>query len=344
MSDPRARVAIVGAAGAVGREVISILAARRHPAERLTLFGSARSAGRVVEYGRDGLEIRALEDMGRSEFDFALLCADAGVARSVRAALEGTAAVIIDNSSAFRMDPDVPLVIPEINGDLLTRSTRVVANPNCSTIMMLMAIDPLRAAFGVRGVTVTTYQAVSGAGAAGIAELFEQTRAALTGASAPPSVFPVSCAFNVFEHESTIDPETGFNGEEQKMIAESRRIWNDPQLSVLPTCVRVPVERAHAQSIIVDLGRATTVDRARDALRGPGLMVLPAGEALSPRDAAGRDEVMIGRVRIDPMSGGRRLLLWACCDQLRKGAALNAVQVMERASMLQRAKTPVTSP
>ena len=330
MSESSPSIAIVGAGGAVGREVLSILAARRYPADRLGLFGSARSAGSMVEFGGGVLPIRELDELPAGRFDFALLCADADVARSVRRTLVGTETVIIDNSSAFRMDPDVPLVIPEINGDLLTPSTRVVANPNCSTIMMLLAIDPLRNAFGVRGVTVTTYQAVSGAGAAGIDELYEQTKAALVGITPVPRVFPVSCAFNVFEHESPMNPETGFNGEELKMIAESRRIWNDPQLSVLPTCVRVPVERAHAQSIIVDLGRATTVDRARDALRGPGLMVLPAGEALSPRDAAGRDEVMIGRVRLDPTSGGRRLLLWACCDQLRKGAALNAVQVMER--------------
>jgi len=329
VSEPSPSIAIVGAGGAVGREVLSILASRQHPVDRLGLFGSARSAGNMVEFGGGVLPIREIDELSPGRYDFALLCADAETARSVRGTLAGSETVIIDNSSAFRMDPDVPLVIPEINGALLTPSTRVVANPNCSTIMMLMAIDPLRTAFGVRGVTVTTYQAVSGAGAAGIGELYEQTKAALVGITLEPSVFPVSCAFNVFEHESVMNPETGFNGEEQKMIAESRRIWNDPQLSVLPTCVRVPVERAHAQSIIVDLGRATTVDGARDALRGPGRMVLPAGDALSPRDAAGRDEVMIGRVRMDPCDG-RRLVLWVCCDQLRKGAALNAVQIMDR--------------
>ena len=324
------QIAIVGASGAVGSEAISILASRGHPVQRLRLFGSDRSVGKSIDYLGSTIRIEHLEEITQSENDFVLLCATGDVARSVRDALFDTDTVLIDNSSAFRMDPDVPLVIPEVNAHLLHAGIRLIANPNCSTIMLLVALDPLHKAFGVKSVIVTTYQAVSGAGAAGIDELYLQTRDYLDGSIAPTKVFPRSCAFNVFEHESPIDPATGFNGEESKMIGETQRIWDDSTISVLPTCVRVPVERAHAQSLIVELGCSTTVEDLHKIFSEQGgIEQTPHGRLLTPRDVAGKDGVFVGRVRVDPQSNGRRVMLWICADQIRKGAALNAIQILD---------------
>lgn len=329
MADRCPSIAIVGATGVVGLEALSILESRRCAAEQIQCYGSERSAGSTLPYMGTQLPVSLLDEITESPPEFALLCADAQTARRVRDMLDSTATTIIDNSSAFRMDPDVPLVIPEVNGYLLRSKPSLVANPNCSTIMMLTALQPIREAYGIHNISVTTYQAVSGAGKAGIQELRDQTRAHLDGLDETPTVFPCSCALNVFEHESEIDPETGFNGEETKMILESRRIWNDQTLSVLPTCIRVPVERAHSQSIIVEVGAPVTVDQIRETLRSVGIRVLNHGVALTPRDAAGHDEVFVGRIRIDPLSNGTRVVLWLCCDQIRKGAALNAIQIMD---------------
>ncbi len=324
------RIGIVGARGAVGTEARSILAQRGLPADSVVCFGSARSEGTRVQYGTEPLTIQPSDSTANHELDYILCCADAQAARNVTESLHGSSTTIIDNSSAFRADPDVPLVIPEINADLLTADTRLVANPNCSTIMMLRALDPIRQTFGIQRVCTTTYQAVSGAGRAGIEELHNLTRAYLDQQPAKSSVFPVSCAFNVFEHESSIDPQTGFNGEESKMISETRKIWGIPNLSILPTCVRVPVERAHAQSIIVDLKNQATLPSICEVLRTQSIRVLEPGMPLTPHDAAGGDDVVVGRIRIDPQSQSRRVSLWICCDQIRKGAALNAIQIMDR--------------
>tara|TARA_R110002096_G_scaffold173781_10_gene349221 strand:+ start:185458 stop:186471 length:1014 start_codon:yes stop_codon:yes gene_type:complete len=329
MADRCPSIAIVGATGVVGLEALSILESRRYAAEQIQCYGSERSAGSTVPYMGTQLPVSLLDEFTGSLPEFALLCADAKTARRVREMLDSTRTTIIDNSSAFRMDPDVPLVIPEVNGYLLRSKPSLVANPNCSTIMMLTALQPIREAYGIQNICVTTYQAVSGAGKAGIQELRDQTRAHLDGLDETPTVFPCSCAMNVFEHESEIDPETGFNGEETKMILESRRIWDDQSLSVLPTCIRVPVERAHSQSIIVEVGAPVTVDQIRQTLRSVGIRVLNHGVALTPRDASGHDEVFVGRIRIDPLSNGTRVVLWVCCDQIRKGAALNAIQIMD---------------
>lgn len=322
-------IAVVGATGAVGAEVLSILQQRGCTPDQIRCYGSERSAGNFIPYGGSELTVHPLEQITADPPDFALLCADATTARRVLAMMGDAKSVLIDNSSAFRMESDVPLVIPEVNGETVVGSSRLIANPNCSTIMLVRAIDPLKRAFGLRGITVTTYQAVSGAGRAGIDELYEQTSAAIDGRTVEPSVFPVTCAFNVFEHESEIDPESGFNGEETKMVLETRRILASPDLPVLPTCVRVPVERAHAQSVIVDLDRAVTVEMVRETLVAGGVALCPAGSVLTPRLAAGKEDVVVGRVRLDPSSDGNRVLLWICCDQIRKGAAMNAVQLMD---------------
>jgi len=329
MSSHFPRIAVVGASGAVGMEAISILESRDHPINQLKLFGSDRSSGSSISYLDSAITIQHLDDIAKNEYDFVLLCATSVVAQTVRNQMKKSDAVLIDNSSAFRMDPDVSLVIPEVNVHLLNSDTRLVANPNCSTIMLLTALNPLRVEFGIRNVIVTTYQAVSGAGTAGISELLNQSRAYLNDEHESAHVFPCSSAFNVFEHESAINPETGFNGEESKLINETRRIWNDPGFSILPTCVRVPVERAHSQSVIIELDQPTKMQEIRDALSQTGIVLLPEGYLLTPREAARQDDVFVGRIRIDPQSGGKRVLIWICADQIRKGAALNAIQILD---------------
>jgi aspartate-semialdehyde dehydrogenase len=323
-------IAVVGARGLVGQEALSILAQRGWRAERVRVFGSPRSVGTWIAYGGEQLCIEPIGSIAQDPPDYALLCADTHTALDCEALLREHGTTVIDNSSAFRMHNEVPLVIPGVNGHMLNDRPRLIANPNCSTIMLLTALNPLRAACGIRGLQASTYQAVSGAGRLGLETLREQTRAASKGGPIPDGVFPVPCAFDVFEHESTLDPQSGFNGEESKMIAESRKIWDEPGLSVLPTCVRVPVERAHAQAITLDLGRTCTPDSVLELLRAaPGVAVWSGNRPLTPASISGRDDVFVGRVRVDPCDG-RRVLLWVCCDQIRKGAALNAVQIMDR--------------
>jgi len=261
----------------------------------------------------------------------AILCTSADVSAQIAPQLIDVGVRVVDNSSRFRMRPDVPLVIPEINGHLLSSDPPpcLVASPNCSTIMLLTALDPIRRAFGIESVVVSTYQAVSGAGARGIEELFAETARALHGERPAPSLFPVSCAFNVFLHESARDA-TGHCVEERKMIDESRRIWREPGLDILPTCVRVPVERAHAQSIVITTVASTNVSALTEALRSSSSVQLHDSFALSPRAIARSDQVHVAPIRAAAPEPGRRFALWICCDQLRRGAALNAVECLER--------------
>jgi aspartate-semialdehyde dehydrogenase len=237
---------------------------------------------------------------------------------------------VVDNSSAYRLDPNTPLVVPEVNGELLDDGPMLVANPNCSTILLLLAVEPVRRAFGVRSVIASTYQAVSGAGRAAVEELFSQTRDVLDGKAPSPSAFPVPCAFNVFPHESAVDRETGLNVEESKIIAESRKILALPGLDISPTCVRVPVERCHSQSVTIELERPATRGAVVELFASfPGVAINADPAALvTPRDIAGSDLISISRPRLS--RDGLRLSLWTCGDQLRKGAALNAVQIAER--------------
>lgn len=322
-------IAVVGATGAVGREALSILAARGHPGERIIALASARSAGERLPYGGAWVEVQALaEDFPAC--DAALFCASAEIARIHAPRAVAAGALVVDNSSAFRMDAAVPLVVPEINAGTIG-SSRLIANPNCSTIILLTALNPLRERFGVSRIVVSTYQAVSGAGLEAVAELQAQTRAVLDGGPARPSVFPEPCAFNVFSHESPLDPATGLNGEESKMIAESRRIWNDPDLTLIPTCVRVPVVRAHTQSAVVTLDSPATEAEVRAALAtAPGVTLLDDRDHNcfpTPLGATGGDPVLAGRVRqFSPTEFG----VLIAGDQLRKGAALNAIQILDQ--------------
>ncbi len=333
MSDEQPTIAIVGCTGAVGLEALKILESRKHLAKRIRLYASSRSAGKKQVYRDTHVQIDDSDEIGDLHHDYVLLCSNADVSRQVHKQLAGTQSVLIDNSSAFRMDPEVPLIIPEVNGCLVNRTQRLFASPNCSTVMLLSALNPIREVFGIREVFVSTYQAVSGAGLAAVDELAEQSRLVLDGQRLSPVCFPHISAFNVFEHESAIDPISGMNGEETKMIREAQKIWNDDDLPVVPTCIRVPVERAHSQSIVVELDTNTTVDVVQSVLDRSHLCAHQSARSLTPLDAAGKDGVFVGRVRIVPSSGqsskGSRLLLWICCDQLRKGAALNAIEIME---------------
>jgi aspartate-semialdehyde dehydrogenase len=325
------KVAIVGATGAVGREALAILAARGIPKDRIVPLASERSVGMCLPYGDDAVTVRALTHEAVECCDAAIFAASADIAKEYapRAAAKGV--VIVDNSSAFRAHPDVPLVVPEINAQGI-ESSNLIANPNCSTIIMLLALEPLKRAFGVREITVSTYQAVSGAGIEAVGEMYNQSREKLDAKKLISRVFAEPIAFNVFPHESTMDPDTGLNGEESKMISESRRIWADPALRIFPTCVRVPVERAHSQAIIVTLDEKVTKSKlisAYEGAAGVSLADLKSGPP-TPLKASGRDNVLVGRLRMDPSGDPCRVGLWACGDQLRKGAALNAIQILDR--------------
>ncbi|MCB8932844.1 MAG: aspartate-semialdehyde dehydrogenase [Fimbriimonadaceae bacterium] len=328
------RVAVLGATGAVGREFPKLFEKRGFATSELLLYASERSAGAVVPFRGEDVEVRAIHDRAFEGVDVAFF--SAGAARSKIYAPIATAAgaLVVDNSSAFRMDPSVPLVVPEINGELLTPETRLVAVPNCSAIILLMGVAPLRRLGRLRRLVVSTYQSASGAGAAAMRELVDQTRAVLDGEAPQPKVLPHPYAFNLFSHNTPIDAD-GMNEEEAKVIAESRKILDDPTLAINVTCIRVPVLRAHSESVTVEFeGEAPSVDDVRRVLgESPGVRVVDDREGNHfpmPLEASERDEVLVGRIRRDP-SHPSAICLFLSGDQLLKGAALNAVQIAETA-------------
>lgn len=342
------RLAVVGATGAVGREVLSILEAKRVPASAITALASAKSVGTTIPYAGGHLTIAEATGESFKGIDVAIFAASSGVAKTLVPHAIEAGAVVVDNSSAFRMKADVPLVIPEINGHLVTKAAtkpKLIANPNCSTIIMLMALEPLRRKFGARTIVVSTYQSVSGAGQAGIDALEAEVAACGSrGTGIQPvrhdsSPFPEPCFLNVFSHNSAMDPVTGLNGEEQKMIDESRKIWDFPNLTVSPTCVRVPVMRAHSEAITLRLITPANLEDVFGAYEGfPGVKVVDdraSNRFPTPQKAAHGDDVLVGRFRPDPARARDSLgrtdgwCLFACGDQLRKGAAQNAVQIAE---------------
>lgn len=344
---PFPTITVVGPTGAVGREVLDLLLRGGVPAARIRCIGPDRAVGTQVPYGAAQLAVESLRAEVFVRDGLALLCADADTARSCRELARGSGCMLVDNSAAFRTEPDVPLVVPEVNGsEFDLAACELACNPNCSTILLLVALHPLRRAFGIEELVVATYQAVSGAGAAGIEELFAETRSALDGAPPAPRVFPEPCAFNVWSHESPIDPATGLNGEEAKLVAESRRIWGDPRLRVSPTCVRVPVVRAHTEAVRVTLRTAAREAEIRAALaRAAGIRVVDDrahNDFPTPRKAMACDEVLVGRIRRDPCAevgpdgSSRTWSLLLSGDQLRKGAALNALQVAVLAAAARR--------
>lgn len=321
-------VAVVGATGAVGREMIAVLEQRHFPVGELRLLASPKSAGRSLSaFGRDH-EIRPADTEAFRGVDVALFSAGSEIARTLCPVARKAGALVIDNSSAFRMDPDCPLVVPELNGDTLEGHRGIIANPNCSAILLCMAVAPLHRAAGLVRVIACTYQAVSGAGARAMDELKRQEEAELKGAPLEHRIFPAVIAHNVIPWVTGMNPD-GYTVEETKLRDETRRILGLPGLPLAATCVRVPVLRAHSQAVHVELAKPLAPEEALSLYdKAEGVRAVRDGLP-TPREVAGSDDVVVGRVRLDrAFSPG--LALWCVMDQLRKGAALNAVQIAER--------------
>lgn len=326
-------VAVVGATGAVGQEFLHLFEARNFPIASLKLLASKRSVGTKLRFRGTDIEVQELTADAFEGVDIAFFSAGASRSREfVPIALE-KGAIAIDNSSAFRMDPSVPLVIPEVNGELITPEHRLYPVANCSAIILLMAVAPLRKLGTIERLIVSTYQSASGAGAAAMRELEAQTREVLEGKDPISNVLPHVYAFNLFSHNTAIN-EHGYNEEEWKVIQESRKMMGMPDLKINVTCVRVPIPRAHSESVTVEFaGPAPSVEAVRDALRhAPGVRLVDDREGNvfpMPRDASGIDDVLVGRIRAD-VSNPHAICLFVSGDQLLKGAALNAVQIAER--------------
>ena len=331
------RVAVVGATGAVGREMLQTLAERNFPADKVTALASSRSAGREVSYGEDEvLTIGSLDKFDFADADIALFSAGGDTAKDVAPKAGAAGCIVIDNSSAFRMDDDVPLIVPEVNADTVDQALpanggrNIIANPNCSTAQLVVALKPLHDRFGVRRVVVSTYQATSGAGKAAMDELFNQTRGIYVNDPVQPELFTKQIAFNAIPH---IDKflDDGFTKEEWKMSAETKKIL-DPAIELVAHCVRIPVFIGHSEAVFIETDRPMTEKAVRDLLReSDGVTVIDhrADEGyVTPHEAAGEDAVFISRIRKDPtIENG--MVFWCVSDNLRKGAALNSVQVAE---------------
>jgi aspartate-semialdehyde dehydrogenase len=327
-------IAIVGASGAVGVELLRCLEVRDFAPSQIRLLASARSAGKTLDYRREQLVIEELTEASFAGVDVALFSAGATISKKFRAACVNAGAVMIDNSSAFRMDADVPLVVPEVNGDALASHNGVVANPNCVAAILCMALAPLHRAHPIRRVQVATYQSASGAGAAAMAELQDATAAYLEGQPFEHKILPHPYAFNLFSHNAAIEGDHGYNGEELKAIAETRRMLGTPDLPIGMTCVRVPVLRAHSMAVSVEFAAPVPVEEARALMEAADGVRLVDDRAANyfpmPSDASGQDDVLVGRIRTDMGDPtGRTLALFVSGDQLLKGAALNAVQIMD---------------
>ena len=326
-------VAVLGATGVVGREILSILEQRKFPVRSLKPLASARSAGKTVRFHGEEIPVEATTTNSFKGVDLVLASAGASATRELAPAIRASGAVLIDNSSAFRMNDDVPLVVPEVNADKIAGHRGIIANPNCVAIILCVAVAPLHRAVGVERIVVTTYQSASGAGLAAMQELESQTRAVLAGESPVPVALPHPIAFNVFSHNAAIGAD-GYNGEESKVIAETKKILGAPDMGVTATCVRVPVMRAHTESINLTLKGPLDEARAREILAGaPGVEIIDDRARNTfpmPLTASGKDAVYVGRIRGDAsLPPGRGLHLFVSGDQLRKGAALNAIQIAE---------------
>jgi aspartate-semialdehyde dehydrogenase len=327
-------VAIVGATGAVGAEFIGCLTKRNFPVGKLKALASARSAGRTLTFrGRD-VVVEELTDDSFAGVDIALFSAGGSIARRFAPLAVKAGAIVVDNSSAFRMEEDVPLVIPEVNAGRIKEHKGIIANPNCSAITALVPLWPIHRNNRIRRVIISTYQAASGAGAAAMRELADSTSAYLEGKSFEPKVFAHRYAFNVFSHNTAIDPATGYNDEETKVIRETRKIFDDETIAVGVTCVRVPVLRAHSQAITFECERPIGEEDVRAILAdAPGVRIVDdrvKNYFPMPIDASGQDDVLVGRIRQDLSDpSGHSIAMFVAADQLLKGAALNAVQIAE---------------
>ncbi|GIX41999.1 MAG: aspartate-semialdehyde dehydrogenase [Leptospiraceae bacterium] len=296
-------IAIVGATGAVGQEFLKVLEKRNFPINKLKLLASPRSAGKTLTFKGEKIPVEVLKEDSFHDIEIALFSAGGSISKQFAPAAVSYGTIVVDNSSAFRMDPEVPLVIPEINPEDIKNHKGIIANPNCSTIIMLMAIYPIHKLYKVKKIIVSTYQAASGAGAAAMEELEKQARAYLNHEPVPTNVLPYQLAFNVFSHNSAIDLSNGFNQEEIKMIKETKKILHYPEIKVSPTCVRVSTFRAHAESITVELENPADIITIKEAYNNfPGVQVLDDWEKNyfpMPIEVSGKDDVFVGRIRYD---------------------------------------------
>lgn len=325
------QVAILGATGAVGTELLDLLASRQFPLSHLKLLASPRSAGTTLTFKGEALPVEAVTASAFQGVDIVLASAGGSTSKQWAKAITEAGAVMIDNSSAFRMEPTVPLVVPEINPQAAAQHQGIIANPNCTTILLGVAVYPLHQRQPIRRLVVSTYQSASGAGARAIAEVKQQSQVILAGQTPTAEVLPYPLAFNLFPHNSPIT-ENHYCEEEMKMVHETRKIFGDSDLRLTATCVRVPVLRAHSEAVNLEFDQPFAVETAREILaQAPGVKLVEDWQANyfpMPLDATGQDEVLVGRIRQD-ISHACGLELWLCGDQIRKGAALNAVQIAE---------------
>jgi len=327
-------VAIAGATGAVGKELVACLETRNFPLRRLKLFASERSAGKTLPFRGEAIAVEPLREKSFEGTDIAFFATDSAISKKHVPLAVRAGAIAIDNSSAFRMEEDVPLVVPEINAREIARHKGMIANPNCSAIVAITPLWPIHRKNRVKRMVLSTYQAASGAGAPAMEELLESTRAFVEGRAFAPKVLPHPYAFNVFSHDSAIEPGTGYNVEETKVMEESRKILGDPEIRISATCIRVPVMRAHCISLSFECERPISPDEVRGLLGdAPGVKIIDDRERNyfpMPRDASGQGDILVGRIRQDLSDPTGRSIAWfASGDQLLKGAALNAVQIAE---------------
>ncbi len=328
------RIAVVGVTGAVGQEFLRILEQRQFPYASIKMLASARSAGKKQSFkGKDHL-IEELKEDSFKDVDLALFSAGGSISKKFAPIAAAAGCVVVDNSSAFRMDPSVPLVVPEVNPGDIAKHKGIIANPNCSTIIMNLPVWPLHKAVGVKRAVVSTYQAASGAGAAAMMELEQQAKDWVEGRPLTQEIFKRQYIFNLFSHNSAINPETGYNEEETKMLKETRKIFGDDAIRVTATCVRVPVLRAHCESVNLTFNKPLSEAEARKILAAaPGVTILDdrgSNKHPEPIIASDQDNVFVGRIRQDmSQDNNTGLEMFISGDQIRKGAALNAIQIAE---------------
>ena len=324
-------VAILGATGAVGQELLELLAERKFPLKELKLLASPRSAGSKIVFNSQEITVEAVSEKSFKGVDIVLASAGGSTSKAWAKKAVEAGAVVIDNSSAFRMDDDVPLVVPEINPEAAAKHLGIIANPNCTTILMGVAIYPLHQVQPIKRIVVSTYQSASGAGARAMEEAKIQARDILDGKQPQAEVLPYPIAFNLFTHNSPLN-EQGYCEEEMKMVNETRKIFDAPELKITATCVRVPILRAHSEAINLEFAQPFEVAKAKEVIAAaPGVKVVEDWQSNyfpMPIDATGQDPVLVGRIRQD-ISQDCGLELWLCGDQIRKGAALNAIQIAE---------------
>ncbi|PSB08283.1 aspartate-semialdehyde dehydrogenase [Pleurocapsa sp. CCALA 161] len=327
----KVNVAILGATGAVGKELLQLLAERQFPLKNLRLLASSRSAGSQIAFKGQSITVEAVSENSFQDIDIVLASAGGSTSKEWVHQAVAAGAVVIDNSSAFRMDDNVPLVVPEINPEAAAQHHGIIANPNCTTILLGVAIYPLYRVQRIKRIIVATYQSASGAGARAMTEAMVQAQDILNGKQPQAEVLPYPIAFNLFPHNSPLN-EQGYCEEEMKMVNETRKIFGDPDIAVTATCVRVPVLRAHSEAVNLEFEQPFNVQQARELIAtAPGVKLVEDWQSNyfpMPIDATGKDPVLVGRIRQD-LSCDRSLELWLCGDQIRKGAALNAIQIAE---------------